>query len=592
MKKLIFGLIVIATAMTVSCADSVKKEFEKSVKIFLTDFQNRLQGNDEEIFKLFVTSQNKDEILKAIRILQNRDSVVKVKILFDSAQLFSDDVRVEIPVHFISKDESQERSVFTLKLFRKNGKFYIHQLVAEKLYSQFFILKNKIENAEAIARLMADVKIYYDRAKELQKNYDTVVWFAHHKNMTYYYAVNGQYNFDSLKKEKPQDFKMGLVDETGKVIVPVEFDLIGNPSINLPEVVEVRKNGKIGYYSLEGKEILPTIYEWLIPYEENETVALVKKDSTYGWLDKDFVYHENFPSEKAEQSVKEFSYLTDNTFSFGAKHNELINILYPLKPENQYQGTGMIIPSNYFVKNGLFASIQDGYLSYKRDSLVFQYGDDYNEVKSQKTFSISETIDAFISDFKHRYVGGRSEFYTEHKVIVVDKKRDVLSSLILYGDSDFKFRKLNDSLCESSAQFEMGGGFFGGNFPSYSYYKFDGHQLTQLESKREFQTTQFVRLDSSYLSGDFTIWDKYGKQTKSNFVDKQSLNYMRNEILADYGFIFANPELMNSFYHRDNGLVPTTGSYEEVYAKASEIDKYNLDFLNRLIGSTPSESNL
>jgi hypothetical protein len=87
------------------------------------------------------------------------------------------------------------------------------------------------------------------------------------------------------------------------------------------------------------------------------------------------------------------------------------------------------------------------------------------------------------------------------------------------------------------------------------------------------------------LTGSFEVWDSQTGQTvKSNFLSKQALGLMRDEILAGYGFAFNSPQQSEQFKYA-GWYKPTTDSYEDIYAKASDIDKYNLDFLNRMIGS-------
>ena len=174
--------------------------------------------------------------------------------------------------------------------------------------------------------------------------------------------VTGNYNFDSLKRGVHQDFKMGLVNATGKVIVPLEFDVIGNPSMVMNNSVEVTKDGKVGYFDLSGKEIIPAAYQWLVSYTKDDAAALVAKDSLNGWLDHDFHFHENFPSDDAKRNIEEFQYLVDHTFTMG--HNkDLINVIYTLKEEYLHSGNGLIIPSAFLVKNGIFPQIYDGFVS-------------------------------------------------------------------------------------------------------------------------------------------------------------------------------------------------------------------------------------
>ncbi|HCW07362.1 MAG TPA: hypothetical protein DGG95_08360, partial [Cytophagales bacterium] len=540
--KRIISICIILT-LGISCSVNKSKELEKDVKVFLNDFQSKLQGSDEEILKLFTGSQSKDEILKAIVILQNKDTTVKSHIQPDEFKFHIEGsyIVVEFPVELTASGQSTETSLLSFQLFKNDRQFRIGKLEGEKLYRQFSILKNKIEYAKELARRMADLKVYYDRARELQKNYDSVIWFVHHKNMTYYYAVKGVYNFDSLKKGTLQNCKMGLIDETGKVIVPVEFDLISNPSMTFAEAVEVTNNGRVGCYSLDGKEMIPPNYEWIVPYEKGFANALVKKDPIFGWLDKEYAFHENFPSEEAEKSIKEFEYLTNNAFRFGIGHQDLISILYPI--EDSFRGNGLIIASSVFASNGILPIVNDGFVTLKdaEENRLFQYGDDYIENTNEKPFSVSETLSAFISNIKTRYIGGRGEFYTTHKIILIDKNQKLLSSIEAWG-ADFKFRKLSDELFESKAISETDAGpsiwAREANFPFYSYFKFDLGKLIRLKSNRLFQCTEFVKMDSSYLSGDFIFYQN-NNDVHSKFASSETIRTMRDDILASYGFIFS-----------------------------------------------------
>ncbi len=290
-------LLVCMICVLAACSISNKNDLDKDVKAFLADFNSKLSQSDEVIWKQFMTLQNKDEIFKVIRILQNRESKdITAKIGFDEISSNWEEglLNIKFPVDFLTTENEGEQSSLQLSVLRKEGKFYVGHIEGEDLFRQYSILRNKIEYAGELEKRLADVKIFYDEAKLLQKDYDSVIWYVNHNYKTYYYVVNGHYDFDSLKKEVRQDFKMGLVDNSGKIIVPVEFDLIGNPSISLVDAVEVRKNGKVGCYSMEGKEIIPAIYDWLLPHENGRVIALVKKDSTYGWIDIDYIFFSSF----------------------------------------------------------------------------------------------------------------------------------------------------------------------------------------------------------------------------------------------------------------------------------------------------------
>jgi len=220
---------------------------------------------------------------------------------------------------------------------------------------------------------------------------------------------------------------------------------------------------------------------------------------------------------------------------------------------------------------------------------LYQYGTDYIENLNNKPFSVSETLRAFISDFKSRYIGGRGEFYTTHKIVLMDNNQKVVDAITTNGDLNFEFKRVSDELFESKFQYESmePDEILEQNFPGFNYFKFDGNKLTELESKRRFKFTEFVKMDSSYLSGDFKTFD-YGhydqsKWGQAKFVSKETLQFIRDEIMASNGYIFKDQWRADRFqYYKYD---PTIDSYEEIYSKASEIDKHNLDFIEKLIGS-------
>ena len=59
-----------------------------------------------------------------------------------------------------------------------------------------------------------------------------------------------------------KDGKLGLIDQTGKEIIPPIYDEVG--SFNQQGLALVKKNGKRGLIDTTGKEIIPLIYDgWI-----------------------------------------------------------------------------------------------------------------------------------------------------------------------------------------------------------------------------------------------------------------------------------------------------------------------------------------
>ena len=115
----------------------------------------------------------------------------------------------------------------------------------------------------------------------------------------------------------------------------------------------------------------------------------------FGWLGKDYAYHEGFPTLEAEQSIREFQYVATNTLTIGVGHQDLIKVLYPMTPGLPYIARGLVINPSYYVSLGIFPKIERGFLTKKSDG-YYQNGDEYVELKAQKPMSISEVLSSFL----------------------------------------------------------------------------------------------------------------------------------------------------------------------------------------------------
>lgn len=90
--------------------------------------------------------------------------------------------------------------------------------------------------------------------------------------------------------------KVGYIDKTGKVVIPAEYDTIGEFSEGL---ADAEKDGKWGFIDKTGKAVIPFQYSWaeylwpdgssstFRPFGEfHEGLATVLKDGKFGYIDK------------------------------------------------------------------------------------------------------------------------------------------------------------------------------------------------------------------------------------------------------------------------------------------------------------------
>jgi hypothetical protein len=140
---------------------------------------------------------------------------------------------------------------------------------------------------------------------------------------------------------------------------------------------------------------------------------------------------------------------------------------------------------------------------------------------------------------------------------------------------------------EVEEYWDMGDNSGDWNQPQYKYFRIsvETNEVIALKSNRRFDCTEFVKMDSAYLTGEFVYWDSTQNATAiREFVSNATMIEMRNEILAVYGYEFADQTLVEHFRYRD-WYVIRHEHYEDFWDTMTEIDKHNLEFLESMIGT-------
>ncbi|MFD1000740.1 YARHG domain-containing protein [Ohtaekwangia kribbensis] len=577
--KIAFGVLL----FTAACSVLKKEDPEKEIVAFLTTFQNTLSQPDEAILDLFDAKQSKESILSVVKILQNKEhEFILCTALYNQPQISKEEtgIKVVIPVNFapqnIEEDFHEETSI-TFWLKPGKDSFVITKVEGEEFYKSFASIRGNLEwSVERIRELKKREQIY-TRAAELQQRYDSVIWFATHEKKNYYYVVKGSWtNYFYDDNPKSSDYTMGLVDEAGEVIIPVEYELIGTLAFEVPGMVEIKKEGKAGYFNLETRQlVIPAAYDMIIPYAQDNSFAIVKQDSIYGWIDRTYQYHEGFPSENSARWVKSFEFLPKN-LKLQSDTRTFCEI-----PNQQGAGYGIIMPPSYLVTTGVFREIVGGIST---TPVPLNGWTDYVETKGTLLQAVTDKINAVITTITERYIDGREEFYTYNRLTLVDGKQDTLAVSSFYTSGEIVFRKLNDSLLELKCDQDSpeGSEFDEYNMPVYTYFSMsEDLSVNSYTSHRSFPQSQFVKLDSTYLSGNFKVWTEEGER-ESKFLSLATITYMRDEILADYGFRFADATTQERFKYY-NWYRPQYDKVEDFQEQLSDEDRHNLDFLNRMI---------
>ncbi|MBL0742919.1 WG repeat-containing protein [Chryseolinea lacunae] len=567
------------------CSVAKKESFEKDIQVFLTSFQASLGQGDEAALKYFDTNQSRESLLKALHVLQNKEGeYVLCEAMFQAATITTDEhgTKVSIPARFSAKekDVSQDTTSATLVLWLETRKpsFVITRLEGEAFYEKYASLSNALQWDVDRHNELKKREPIYAQAKALQQKFDSVIWFTIYKTKTYFYAVKGQWeNSDTRKTDA---YTMGLLDDAGNVVIPVEYEMIGTLGYDLPNIVEVKKGGKVGYFDIDTKQMLiDPAYDMIVPYNRENTLALVKKDSVYGFVNYQLAYADGFPTAKAKTWVTNFEYLP--------KELRLVNGSQALceVPNAENLGVGNLAMPSYLVKTGVFEELLSGI-----STTVAPMGGWTESIETHGSFlqTVSDNINALITAVTRNYLEGREEFYTENRVVFMDHKNDTLAVANIPTKVVTQMKRIGPDILEITSETEdmwyepQGYEDFDG--PQYTYFKLaENGTVLALTSHRMFAQTEFIKLDSSYLSGKFTHVDPNTGQTDSTtFLSVPTLNFMRDEILASYGMRFPEGSA-NAGYISGNWYTPRYDKVEEFEDQLTDIDRHNLQFLEKVI---------
>lgn len=581
--------MLLALGTIVGCSILKENDTEGKVKNYLVRFAADLQQSDSLAAKHFRTDQPEWALRNALQLLRNDvESPVKTQISFQNAILSTaENISISIPLTFSadSAGKNSQRTInLELKLAQEDTSFVISQWNGEDLYEKFWAFSTAILDGKNLQVIQESRGFFYDRAKELQQQYDSVIWYATIGGQHYYYVVSGQWNYPYKDSLATDQYRMGLVDESGKIIVPLEFDLIGMPGTLHEDIIEVKKDNKFGYYRLStGEELIPTDYTWTVPYKTDNSVMLGKKDSVFGWIASDFTFAEGYPDEKAEAYITNYKFLP---VEINLKHEEQEFLEIPLE---RYAAVGFWVTPGYLSHFRIFKQIEGNF----QRELSNEEGDiEFLKTKISFLEKVTNNLGALITRVREGYVYGREGFYDQNVITFISTTGQAVDQIEIGWNGKVSCKMIDSTLLEikiSSVfeeleEYEKESEYLGRRLtPHYKYFEIGKDQkFIEKEQYRGFPT-EFVKLDSTYIT--------YIDQDKQlAFIPDDALNLMRNEILASYGYIFIDPNITKKFKY-SKWYNPQHNTVADFQAELTEIDLHNLKFLERILGpvdnSTP-----
>ncbi len=330
--------------------------------------------------------------------------------------------------------------------------------------------------------------------------------------------------------------EFGLVDQKGEVILDFNLSKIYNLNHSLKNCLELKSNGKIGLLNIETKDILPPIFEFILP----ETGAF--SNIGYGYLNQQW-YRINKDS-LLDFKLVDFNPVSSlNNLEYSNKNTDE-HFFFNLQVQESYEPTALLTyPSifEFIYSENLDNKPEDQYFFHFEKTPKFQAK--ISDKRNQDTATSS-----FLISLLYEFVEGRGTTIESENLVVYNKlnknfeKRLRRHEHSVFGacmDSHSRF--VNDSILETkfvdsykNPDSTMGKYFLGND---YEFLKIKPNgKIQTLKTNREFAYTKFVLIDASYFKACFIqlipnelIVENDAWQ--SDHLTIEDLNLMRNEIL-------------------------------------------------------------
>jgi hypothetical protein len=585
---------------------------------FLNEFNTQVKaGNAASARSFFEADQKSRVITILLNVLAGKTSIngkseplFKVNLNTGASQIDFTNPELAvavIPASFAHKSVEARKSTLTFTIHKTGNKQYkIVKVSTDTFAGDYTAYQNLVIN-----KTVPEKDIYspvtlaaFKVAEQLKTRYDSVLWFDHINDKTFYYVIKGklpeQFYWPVNSKKGPDSalYKMGLVNSDLKEIIPAEFDLIHNIGGTVDNLIEVEKNGKKGLYNVDGKIILPVNYDQIFPLKNNENLALLKTGDAYYYLKPDLSASDKIVDFKIADVLPKIKTYGDS-YTLSDKSSKNI-----MEFNSRQTYTSLIIPPSYLVDWQVlpkFIQFQNPLRKLSEDSMGDGDGSlslaiEFNGDKKENDGNWFQSAFYSVVD---DYLGGRSGLYATKKVLLVDKKQNRIlgfNAESYFGDgegggklsgscNENYLRALNDSLFEFKTTSILGQALLDTSEyldegPHYHYLQIKDGKLVALKSARLFPT-QYVKLDDSYLQSCYVLTHYNSDQQQSKTLDHVTpaiLQLMKNEIYASYQYKFKNQRWNDVFTNRFDRY--DKANLVNVDDSLTTIDKYNISFIN------------
>jgi hypothetical protein len=556
---------------------------KKDINTFLKDWAQSLTQKDAKLRRFY------DPAFAFPDVLVNDAANLKYSINLDSVEIsnkkHASEILVQVPFTLHDPIRESESAKFQLTIIETENGFYIKDMSQE--LTREVVWRNRISqyDKELAQRMKTYDSIWASVRKtalQLQQHYDTVVFFTEVNDNVLFYVANGAwvypYPYDGEQSDGGK-YKMGVVTADCKVVVPVEYNKIYNPGGTIPGLIEVELNGLRGLYSVKGEQIIPAEYQGIFPTNAPGAIAQLKKDSVYGWL-----------SEKGQVSFDAGSHKDKSLFispiesksvlSWQFKYPGEIDVLIDMNGDSEECAGIIIYPS--FIRDLGITDVAHPWVLNDVNELGMGMTD--TEIKFEHAESLSDKLFGLVSFFMESGADARGYQFSENDLMILDNSMTKIDHLENLISNSFQQDPCGN-LRTGPAYKVIDKGLFEANdgHGNYKYFKVNDYgKVEQQLTDRKYAFTKFVKISDEYFNGcryeGIPYEDKAYEKTNIVVITGLSvddLDVMRNEIFAEYGFIFKSPK-WKQYFEKQPWYKPR---FDNVDDQLTEIDKYNIKFI-------------
>jgi len=614
------ALLIAAIVVVAICAflfvrgKYLTKPKNTEVYTFLEKFNTSvISGEPESVLHFFDVQKPSKALLKLVNVLCNKAQagqdapgvLVSLNTAYADIKIINNElIEVNVPADFKPAESSNNQQPFESHLLIKirktgPGEFKVIQIDGRGFFKDYVAYERKIGvSKDTTPPYYSPITLAaFKTAEKLKGRYDSVLYFEHIDNKTFFYVAKGHFRDRSVPYRQSKDtdsYKQGLVNPELKEIIPVEYDVIHNIGGTIDNLIEVEKADKKGLFDINGKIIVPAEYNEILPLEQGETnLAILRKDDDYFYLSPNLSVSEKISGFKiADVLPKIKSFNTSYTLSDSTSKN--------IMEDNARDSfTSTIISPSYLVNWGILPKLLVFRNPLRKpgnnpDEMEEEEGSGYYQITFDGyTEKGSNWLASAFYSLVDDYLGGRGGLYESKNVLLVDKNKNRILSYnaqTYFGggeggqpvsgrcNNDY-LRAINDTLfeyrttCRADQLLHDNSSL--DEAPHYYYLHIKNGKLEALPDKLLFSFTKYIRMNDTYLGGCYMIDDKPVDHTTYEI-----LRYMKNEIYAQYNYTFKDTLWTKVFQQRfyisddDKKLVNVNDSL-------NAIEKYNINFIEQ-----------